>query len=201
MLLDRHEIIAVNVALLLPPDAMERVARLNSLLYAEQPEGFLFGPTVVPHITIAQLFVRRENLLALIRQMDVILSVTEPLELAVTKIAGRNQICSLRLTRTAELLRVHASLMDEVKLVSESEGSVESFFEDKNSPAREMDVAYVSSYRKRSSYTRYVPHITLGYGHPPVPDVFMDFVCRDAALFQLGRFCTGRQLVHHWKLH
>lgn len=199
MVTDRQEVIAVDAALLLPPEAAERVKGLNALMYAEQPDGFEFGPTRVPHITLAQLYVRRTNLLELIRRLDAVLREVAPLELSVSKLAGRDQVASLRIGRTPELLRLHAAIMDEVKKLSEADGNPEAFY-CPDEPAREKDVAYVAGFRRRSSYSRFVPHITLGYGPPPVPDVFMDFVSSQAALYQLGRFCTCRQLLHQWKL-
>jgi 2'-5' RNA ligase len=198
--LDRQEVLAVDAALLLPPAATERVSRLNALLYAEQPDGFEFGPTRVPHITLAQLYVRRTNLLELIRRLDTVFREAEPLGLSVSRLVGRDQVASLRISKTAALLGLHAMIMDEVKKLSEPDGSEEAFY-GADKQAREKDVAYVTGFRRRASYGRYVPHITLGYGTPPVPDVFMDFVCSQAALFQLGRFCTCRQLLHKWKLH
>lgn len=200
MSLDRESIIAVDAVLLLSGEALERITQLNALMYAEQPDGFQFGPTRVPHITLAQFYVRRTNLLELINRADTILRETEPLDLSVAKLKGRNQVVSLRIGRTTELLRLHARLMDEVKTLSADEGSIEAFY-GPDVPARETDADYVAGFRRRCSYARYVPHITLGYGSPPVPDVFMDFVCGAAGLFQLGRFCTCRQMLHRWELH
>lgn len=199
MAIDRLDVIAVNAALLLPPGAMERVSKLNSLLAAEQPGGFSFGPTRVPHITLTQCFVRRSNLLELIRRMDAVFREAEPVQLSVSKLVGRDKVVSLRMTRTPELLLLHAALMDEIKKLSEPDGTTGAFY-GPDEPAREKDAAYVSAFRRRSSYSRFVPHVTLGYGQPPVPDVFLEFVSTQAALYHLGRFCTCRQLLHRWKL-
>jgi hypothetical protein len=114
-------------------------------------------------------------------------------------VVGRNQVASLRIGRTAELIRLHAALMDEAKSFSEADGGVEAFY-GPDVKAREKDAEYVAGFRRRSSYSRFVPHITLGYGQPPVPDVFLDFTVGEAALYQLGQFCTCRQLLHRWKL-
>ena len=195
-----QEILAVNAALLLGGEILERVARLNTLLYAEEPDGFLFGPTFVPHITIGQLYVRGAKLLDLTERLNAILSQTVPLELAVEKVAGRNQVAALRITRTPELLRLHANFMDEAKAISANDGDIEAFYAP-DIPARDKDAEYVDNFRRRSSYSRYVPHITLGYGQPPVPDLFLDFACNEAGLFHLGRFCTCRRLLHRWTLH
>src|SRR5688572_30745555 len=97
-----HQVIAVDAALLLPDPAQERVQRLNALLYSERPDGFLFGPTAVPHITLAQLFVRRSNLLALIERLDKVFRETAPLSLSVNKISGRGKVVALRVDRAPE---------------------------------------------------------------------------------------------------
>jgi 2'-5' RNA ligase len=196
---DRQEVIAVDAALLLSQEALERVTQLNALMYAEQPDGFAFGPTRVPHITLAQLYVRRTNLLELIRRLDSVFREIQPLELSVSKLVGRDHVASLRIHRSPELLRLHAAVMDECKKLSEPDGNAEAFY-GPDEPARDKDIDYVAGFRRRCSYSRYTPHITLGYGQPPVPDVFMDFVSTQAALYQLGRFCSCRQLLHHWKL-
>jgi 2'-5' RNA ligase len=198
MVMNSTDILAVNAALTLPDVVSERVLRLNALLHAEQRDGFRFGPTLVPHITLAQMYVRRTNLLELIRRLDGVLREAAPMQFSVSKLVGRGQVASLRIGRTPGLLRLHTAIMDEVKSLSETAGGPESFYGDE--AAREKDLEYVAGFRRRSSYSRFVPHITLGYGHPPVPDVFMDFVCHAAALYQMGRFCTCRQLLHRWKL-
>src|SRR5690349_4488020 len=113
-----QEIIAVNAALLLSGEVQERVTRLNALLYADEPDGFMFGPTFVPHITLGQLYVRGANLLELTERFDAILTETPRLQLSVEKIAGRNQVASLRISRTPDLLRLHANFMDAAKTIS-----------------------------------------------------------------------------------
>ncbi len=200
MVYSDQEIIAVGVVLLLPEEVQERVCQLNSLLHAERPDGFLFGPSTVPHLSLAQLFVRRSSLLALIERLDKTLRETEPLPLSVAKISGRGAVASLRIARTPELFRLHAQMMDEVKSLSEDLGGMESFFSD-GEPARSQDAEWVTRFRGRASYKRFVPHITLGNGHPPVPDVILKFTTAEAGLFHLGRFCTCRKLLHRWKLH
>lgn len=190
----------MGVALLLPEEVQERVCHLNSLLHAEQPDGFLFGPSTVPHLNLAQLFVRRSSLLALIERLDKTLRETERLTLAVTRISGHGAMTSLRIARTPELFRLHAQMMDEIKSLSEDLGGMESFFSD-GEPARSQDAEWVTRFRRRSSYKHFVPHITLGNGHPPVPDVILEFTSTEAGLFHLGRFVTCRKLLHHWKLH
>jgi 2'-5' RNA ligase len=194
MVLDRQDILAVDAALLLSAEAADRVRRLNELMYAERSDGFVFGPTRVPHITLAQLYVRRTNLLDAIRRLDAVFREVRPLELSVARLVGRDQVVSLRIRRTAELMHLHAAIMDQMKSIAETEGSVEAFY-GAGDKARETDVTYVAAFRKRASYSRYIPHVTLGYGQPPVPDVFMDFECGEAGLFRLGRFCTCRQFT------
>ncbi|MBI4463425.1 MAG: hypothetical protein HY647_01865, partial [Acidobacteria bacterium] len=54
-----QEVLAVDVALLLPEPIQERVRAINAALWAQEKDGFRFDATHLPHITLAQLFVRQ----------------------------------------------------------------------------------------------------------------------------------------------
>ena len=196
--------IAVDCALLLPVPAEERVRSLNALLYAEQPDGFEIDATHLAHISLAQMFVRRSDLLPLIEKFHSILSEQHPLPMRVSLVATRDSTVSLLLDRSLELARLHARLLDSCKTL-ETTGDRDSFYgideqapdRDRERP-RERDVQWVSHFREASAYTKFVPHITLGLGTAPAPNISLEFTVNRAGLFHLGRFCTCRAVLHEW---
>ena len=93
--------------------------------------------------------------------------------------------------------------MDAARPYEEAGGAADAFYSDQDPPreiAREKDIAWVANYRDQASYSSFIPHITLGVGKAPEPGEPFDFVVNRVGLFQLGRFCTCRLLLHEWTL-
>ena len=69
-----------------------------------------------------------------------------------------------------------------------------------SAPPRKADVSWVTSFRTRSSYAYYVPHITIGIGTRPLNTEPFRFTVHEIAICQLGRFCTCRTRLASWTL-
>ena len=156
-----QELIAIDVALLLPEAVHARARLINEVLWKQRTDGFRFDQSHLPHITLVQQFVRRANLPALLQRIDSIVGATAALTLRVLAVGSHQSTAFFLLQRTPDLQRLHATLMDAVKPWEESEGAVESFYSE-GEPARDADVEWVKRYRTHASYDNFVPHITLG---------------------------------------
>ncbi|MBI3895130.1 MAG: 2'-5' RNA ligase family protein [Acidobacteria bacterium] len=193
------EIIAVDVALLLPESARERAQAINAILWAQQQDGFQFDATHLPHITLVQLFVQRKNLSSLIQSIDSILRHVSPLSLRVTKFGKTQTTSHLLIERTSELQSLHERLTDGVAPFEEPPGTTDTFFGAKE-PARPSDVEWVAHFRSQASGNNYWPHITLGVGNLQEPAEPFDFTASRVSLCHLGRSCACRAVLHEWNL-
>jgi 2'-5' RNA ligase len=191
-------LVALDVAILLPPPIAAVADAVNAELVRQRPEGFRFGRTHLPHVTLAQLFARRSNVERLADRIRLVLRGRPPVPLRTTRLARGRTTVSIEIAATAALQQLHEQLMATVSPFEERNGGVEAFLED-GEPARPADVEWVTGFRTGASFERFTPHITLGIGHLTSVDPFQ-FVAGRVALCHLGRFCTCRTIVREWEL-
>ena len=190
---------AIDVALLLPEPVQERSRAVNAALWAGRPDGFRFDATHLPHITLAQQFVRRASLPALTERIDPVLHRVQPLALRLVGVGSSETALHFGVEPTPDLQRLHENLMDALQPLEEADGSAEAFYSE-GEPAREKDIEWVRQYRIKASYANFVPHITLGIGRAPELLEPFEFTADQVALCHLGRFCTCRVVLREWRL-
>jgi hypothetical protein len=188
---------AVDIALV-PPGWVQDKARAVNLMFDGTPDGFRFDDTRVPHVSLAQFFTARASLPVLIGAVDLVLRGRRPFDLRVLTIAANGRTVAYILDRTPELLLLHDDLMNAVQ-EWETGGAADAFYSE-GEPPRDKDIAWVRSFRTEAGYGKFIPHITLGFGAAPQPEQPFDFTAGQIGLFQLGRFCTCRQLLCDWRL-
>ncbi len=190
-------LLALDIAILPPPDMGDRAVRLSAALPADQSQGLLLDADVLPHVTLTQQFVRRDDLDAIFARLDEALRGQPPMTLQVTGGGKGASSVWMAVERTAAISRLHARLMDALEGFEQSGGGAAAFVE---GDAREGDVAWVAGYRRTASLGAYTPHITLGHAAaPPRLDPFT-FEATTVAACHLGRFCTCRRVLRSWEL-
>lgn len=189
--------IAVDIALLLPEPIARHCRALNARL-TPPPDGFRFDATHLPHVTLVQLFVRPDHLANLTTTVDRVLTGHHAIPLRTTTLAHGATATTLGLGPQPRLEAVHRALADAVHpLTSPAEPG--GFVADDDGP-READVAWVATFRERSSYARFDPHVTLGIGRLDASPPTRSFVADRVALCQLGRYCTCQRVLASWSL-
>ncbi len=189
---------AVDVALLPKPDLRRRLLTINRTL-APPPIGFRFDRTHLPHLTLAQQFVRHDDIERLSGGIRRTLRGHGPLRLTTTEVSVGDTASTLGVERTAALVDLYRRLMDLLISFETDEGGVEAFEADGDT-ARDADVAWVRHFRERSAYDRFSPHWTLGVGLVRTPVETHTSVTNDIALLSLGRLCTCRRVLASWTL-
>lgn len=192
------DLLAIDIALLLPADAFTRVGLLNVSLSARGTDGFRFDATHLPHVTLAQLFVSRRLLSALYRAVGAVLRKTGPVELRTAGLGRGRTAVFIRLSPGSQLMQLHTRLMDTVLPFEARDAGRDAFYTE-GEPARRADLQWVSQFRTHSSYDHFNPHITLGLGGVAEPEPFT-FVASRVAACHLGRFCTCRAILRDWRL-
>jgi hypothetical protein len=197
-------LVAIDIALLLPEAANERVKAVNAAMLAAQPkgsQGLRFDSTHLPHITLVQMFVQRVSLPDLIARVDSILGPIwrgfQPFVLRVTGVGSSTTAAHFVIEPNPSLQSLHEAVMDAVQPFEDAGGGAEAFYSEGEAP-REGDVAWVANFRETSSYGNFYPHVTLGVGAPPEFGEPFEFTIRRAAVCRLGRFCTCRVVLREW---
>jgi 2'-5' RNA ligase len=190
-------LLALDVALLLPPDARQKAVTLSATLPEEHSHGFRLDADHHPHITLTQQFVRVEELDAALERIDEAVRGQRPLAIRVTGGGKGHNSVRMEIERSEAIASLHERLMEALRGLERPGGTAAAFFE---GDARVGDVAWVTGYRLKSSLSAYTPHVTLGYAaDAPAIEPFT-FQATTVAACHLGRFCSCRRALRSWEL-
>lgn len=191
-------LLALDVALLLPPEARERAVRLSqSLTPAAAKAGLRLDADHLPHITLSQQFVRADELDAVLEHIDEAVRGQARITVRVTGGGKGSRAVWMAIEWTAEIALLHERVMEALRGLERPGGTAAAFFEGN---ARIGDVAWVTTYRLKSSLGAYNPHITLGHASKP-PDIApFAFQATAVGACHLGRFCSCRRVLRTWEL-
>lgn len=189
-------VIAIDVAILPPSEIATRAIELSAALPEAESLGLRLSGDVLPHITLTQQFVPAERLDDALDRIGAMLTGVAALPLTVTG-PGRSTAIWMSIELTPALRDLHHRLMDMLAPFERADGGVDGFF---GGIARDRDVAWVSGFRRSSSYDAFTPHITLGHASTLPAVERMNFEATTIAACQLGKFCTCRRVFRQWKL-
>jgi len=190
-------VIAIDVAILPPPDISRRAIELSATLPRHESVGLRLSGDMPPHITLTQQFVQREEIDTVLDGIGSALAGWAPFRVTVTGAGRGGNAVWMAIDRTPALLELHRQLMDALHAFERTGGTEAAFF---NSDARVGDVEWVAGFRRGSSYEAFAPHITLGHATtlPSVEPVTFD--ATTIAACHLGRYCTCRRVLRRWEL-
>jgi 2'-5' RNA ligase len=188
--------VALDVALLLPPDVRSWAMALSASLHRFE-HGLRLDEEHLPHLTLSQQFVGEDDLPAALDAARSVLESLTPLTVRVTGGARAGETVSVAIDRTPTLLALHEQVMAALHPFERPDGDATAFVGDS---VRPRDVEWVSRFRQESSFDAFAPHITLGHApSAPAIDPF-EFTADVVAACRLGRFCTCRQVLAGWTL-
>ncbi|WP_292518548.1 hypothetical protein [Methanoculleus sp.] len=200
-----HELpdtVAIDIVLLPPGPVMDTAISANRTLLAGNPDGGirLDREDCLPHISVAMLPARRENLGEIIRRVDRISRQCSPMTLTIDAVAKHRTstgetVSVFHILRSEIIQLFHKSVMNAIKPFPVPQAGPGIFVDE--APASSLDC--LSRFPKTSAYERYSPHITLGFGDLPELIPGIDFPIRfeaaRAAICHLGSHCTCRRIL------
>lgn len=189
--------IAIDIAILPPPEIADLAVALSAALPAGEAQGLLLGADPLPHITLTQQFVSVAALDDFIAQVDRVLRDQEPLPVQVTGGGKGSNSVWMSIAPARPLIGLHEQLLRATEAFETATGNASAFF---GEDARDRDVRWVRDFRRESSFDRFTPHITLGQASRPPVVESVDFVATTIAACHLGRFCTCRRVIRAWDL-
>ena len=190
-------LVAVDVAILPPPDVMAQAIEHSAALSAHsEPGGLRLDDGHLPHVTLTQHFIRADELDLAFTHVNAVLADQPPVRVAITGGGRSRRTLWMSVERTPELVDLHERLMEALRGVERQGGGPHAFFEE----GRVGDVRWVTGFRLKSSGSAFTPHITLGHGAdmPSIEPVAFD--ATTIAACHLGRFCTCCKVLRAWDL-
>jgi 2'-5' RNA ligase len=191
------QLLALDVAVLLPPDVRQRAIDLSAALPAEGSHGLQLDDNHHPHITLTQGYVRAEELHAALDRVDAVLRGRPPFAVQVTGGGISGGAVVMAIERTPILVELHEELMESLRGYERPGGTRAAFVD---ADGRVADVLWVTSYRLKSSFHAFAPHVTLGHGKQPPPIEPFGFEASAIAACHLGRLCTCQRVLRAWEL-
>lgn len=195
-------LLALDIAILLPPDASTSVELLNTRLSAP-PEGFRFSARHLPHISLVQQFSPTTELTVIEQTIADVVSKHPPIDLTLASITTSQTTSSLTVTPSPVLDTLHRRLMDQLAIFDVGLGDERAFINTDATPtdaARLRDITWVSQFRTEAAYDAFAPHVTLGVGAIKTTIPKTTFTASVIALCILGRFCTCQKVLASWEL-
>jgi 2'-5' RNA ligase len=192
------DLIALDVAVLPPPGVSTRAIAISASLPAEGFQGLRLDESHLPHITLTQMFARANELDEVLTRVDQVVRGYKPLLLRITGAGQGSSSVWMEIEKTPALIQLHEELMAALRGLERPDGGTGAFVDE---DARLRDVLWVTSYRLKSSFHHYTPHITLGHGAEPPAIEPGGFEADTVAVCHLGKFCTCRTVLKQWKLN
>lgn len=191
------DLLALDVAVLPPPDVAARAIALSAALPAAESPPLRLDETHIPHTTLMQLFARENELDQVFERVDAVVGGSPPLALAVSGGGQGTNSVWMAVEKTPGLVAIHERLMEALRGLERPDGGTAAFFEGEG---RLRDVLWVTGYRLKSSFHHFEPHVTLGHGaEPPEVEPFT-FQADTVAVCHLGRYCACRRVLRAWTL-
>jgi hypothetical protein len=189
--------VAVDVVLLPDEKTTNLAIRLNAELVRQ------YGRQIVlseqdrrPHVSLAMGCLEPDRVEEVRSLLERIAADHPPGEIditgIVTTLSGKTQrISSFVLAKTPELQSLHEDVTGRMQPCFTYDPTAETIYGDE--PVAETTLTWIRTFREKSSFGAYFPHITLGYGpvHQPVTFPFR-MKPKAIALFHLGNHCTCR---------
>lgn len=195
-------LLALDIAILLPPETSTSVELLNTQLSAP-PEGFRFSARHLPHISLVQQFSPTTELTVIEQTIADVVSKHPPIDLTLASITTSQTTSSLTVTPSPVLDTLHRRLMDQLAIFDVGLGDERAFINTEATPtdaARLRDITWVSQFRTEAAYDAFAPHVTLGVGAIKTTIPKTTFTASVIALCILGRFCTCQKVLASWEL-
>ena len=190
--------IAIDVVLLPSDETVEDVIGLNRrLLETTADKIVLNGIDCVPHISLAMGCIEKKYLDVI---SGILEDIAEKLSIGELKFTNINietnsigqKISGLLIERTEQLQLLHETVLEELSPYFSYDVSEEMILSDK---VISTTLSWVRNYREQSSFEKFSPHVTIGYGEIEGCGFLGVFNVANLGLFHLGNHCTCRKIL------
>ena len=192
--------VAVDIVLLPDRSTTELAVDLNRELVAQYSSPIVLEETMCrPHVSLAMGCLRLADVEVVSQRMETIANENPMGEILISGIvttlnAEGQHISSLALVKTREIQALHERVTNEMAPYIGYDVTPEMIYDD--GPVAETTLTWIRTFREKSSFGAFFPHITLGYGMVATQLTFpMHATAAQLALCHLGNHCTCRKVL------
>ncbi len=164
----------------------------------------------LPHITLAQGFIKEEEQEAVASALEIALKEQKPIVLTTNGVRKKQLPngytgVELDIVKTEELVGIHTKIMEALAPFLQYTCEDAASFYGKIDPITKI---WLQNYRS-AAFDKFQPHITLGIGEPKTPSGERDSSCfmtpefvgvSRIVLGQLGNYCTIQKVMKEYVL-
>ena len=191
--------IAVDVVLLPDETMADKAVEANAELVKRfGSEIVLHKENCLPHISLAMGSIDERDVASIEK---VLTKVAERCAVGELKIIGiytstnaRSETVSVfEVEKTRELQILHEKVMEKVKPYFSNVVTGDMIYGEEE--VADTTLEWIKSYRENASFTKFFPHITIGYGNTEEQEFPIKFAVSKLALCHLGNHCTCRKVL------
>ena len=191
--------IAVDVVLLPSEPIMDMAIEANRALLEQTSDKIsLNKENCLPHISLAMGCIDNRDIVRIENVLQSLAVSHFPEKLIVEGIqvganAKNEKVSVLQLKKTPQLQSLHEAVMRQLEPFLSYDVSVNMILPPY--PISESTLIWIRNYPEKSSFEKFSPHVTLGYGQ--IDDVSFppEFTASELALCRLGNHCTCRKIL------
>jgi len=190
--------IAVDVVLLPSRAMMEKAIEANRRL--PKPSGgeiVLNEESCLPHISLAMGCIEEKDIEELEKILQTIAGQYSPGQLKVIDVhIGTNslgeKVSAMRIEKSETLQSLHEEVMRKLASYFSYDVTAEMV---SGAAVSESTLLWIRNYPEKSSFEKFFPHITIGYGEIREFSRPIEFTASELALCHLGNHCTCRKVL------
>lgn len=189
---------AIDVVLLPSGTMTDKAIKANTELVKKYGERIVLNrDNCLPHISLAMGCVDEKDIKAVGTILKAIAHTTSLTQLEVIGIRTSTnslgeQVSVFEVAKTAELQLLHEKVAEGLGAYLSYDVTADMLY----NPAQVTDstLLWIANYREESSFTKFFPHITIGYGQIEGGQFPIAFGVSKLALCHLGNHCTCRKI-------
>ncbi|MHC4913198.1 MAG: 2'-5' RNA ligase family protein [Planctomycetota bacterium] len=184
---------AIDVVLL-PDDAMtDKAIDANAELVQQfGSEIVLTKDSCLPHISLAMGCIDETDIPTIADVLDTIAKKNQSNKLKVIGVRTSGDASVFEVQKTKELQSLHETVLNQVGPYLTSDVTGDMIYGDR---AVESTLQWIRDYLEKSSFEKFFPHITIGYGQMENISSPIEFDASALALCHLGNHCTCRDVL------
>jgi len=199
--------LAVDIVILPPPSIMNLAVKASEHLSLAHPASpiTLSINRCYPHISLCMGVIPKKYLGHLVRVVDRVSSLADPLELELAQfiahqIPTNELVYEFQVNRTSQISQLHEKILDTTAELLTNDAVTPDFFTP--SAVGDITTSWVNNYRTGSSFDEFRPHITLSMGKigESWGELPIKFTATQIAICHLGNYCTCRKILWEQKL-
>jgi 2'-5' RNA ligase len=191
--------IAVDVVLLPSEEITDRTIEVNRELLKQCPDKIVLDKEhCLPHISLAMGCIEEADVAAIGRILQDLAKSHSPGMLSIAGVeigtnASNEKVSILLLKKTGRLQALHETVMRELAAYFSYDVSTEMVLSPPT--AEPSTLLWIRNYPQNSSFEKFSPHITLGYGQIENVSFTSEFFASKLTLCHLGNHCTCRRIL------